>query len=219
MGPGSAFVRVGLLVTGDTSVRAAHSLQAHPAVDQIVVIGPATSKSFPVVDDASGCDVLVGAGPTAPALAQKHGVPLVWDGSESQPAVAVWGASPRGMTLALATREPDPRLVALAHPDCDAARGDGEVRFPDPVGRVTTADDSVDGRPLAVGKSPNGFAACLVEGAERRVTVVDHAAFMSGIALAAGVVIATGGDRPVWSEALTYLEAAAEMGLVMAESD
>ncbi len=43
-------MRIGLLVTGDTSVRAAHSLQAHPGVDEVVVIGPAQSKSFEVVE-------------------------------------------------------------------------------------------------------------------------------------------------------------------------
>lgn len=211
-------MRVGLLVTGDTSVRAAHSLQAHPDVDEIVVIGPATSKSFPVAADAKGCDILVGAGPTAPSLAAKQGVPLVWDGLEPAEGVAVWGALPHGVALALAAREPDPRLVALAHPDCEPARGNGSTRFPDPIGRLATSDDTLDGRPLAVGKSPNGYAACLVEGSKRRVAVVDHAAFMSGIALAAGVSVASDGERPVWAEALTYLETATEMGLVMAES-
>ncbi|HEU4318485.1 MAG TPA: hypothetical protein VFS66_00225 [Acidimicrobiia bacterium] len=211
-------MRVGLLVSGDVSVRAAHSLQAHPGIDDVVVVGPATSKSFPVVDDAGECDVLVGSGPDAPELAVKHGVGLIWDGLEAAPGALVWGASPQGIALALAAREPDPRLVALAHPDCPQSRGTHTVRFPDPVGRLEVHDDSVDGRPLATAKATNGFAACLVEGVDRRVAVIDHAGFMSGVALAAGVALSGGVGGPVWSDALAYLETATEMGLVMAES-
>ena len=215
--PGSALVRVGLLVSGDVSVRAAHSLQAHPTVEELVVIGPATSKSFQVVESAEGCDVLVGSGPGAPRLARDHGIPLIWDGLEPIDGAVVWGASPQGIALALASREPDPRLVAVAHPDFET-RGSHSIRFPDPVGRLDTQDDSVAGLPLAAGKSTNGFAACLVEGATRRVTVVDHAGFMSGVALAAGISVVDGTQRPVWSESLAYLETTTEMGLVMAES-
>jgi hypothetical protein len=48
--------------------------------------------------------------------------------------------------------------------------------------------------------------------------VVDHGGFLSGVALAAGIAALDGGDNPVWDAALSYLEAAIEMGLVMAES-
>lgn len=211
-------MRIGLLVTGDTSVRAAHSLQAHPGVDEVVVIGPAQSKSFEVVGTAAGCDCLVGSGDTAPRLAQRHGVPLIWDGLESHPGVAVWGASPEGIALALATREPDPRLVALAHPEVAEGPTTRATRFPDPVGRVEVRDEQLDGRPIAIGRSPNEFSACLVEGATRRVTVVDHGAFLAGVALAAAVSCLDGDERPVWDSALPYLQTVTEMGLVMAES-
>ena len=210
-------MRVGLLVSDDISVRAAHSLQAHPGVDEVVVVGPANSKSFPVVANADDCDVLVGSGPDAPGLAAKQGVALIWDGLGPAPGVLVWGASPHGIALALASREADPRLVALAHPDCQQGRGPHTIRFPDPVGRLEADDDSVDGRPLAIAKATSGFAACLVEGVDRRVAVVDHAGFMSGVALAAGVALVQGPGGSVWSDALSYLETATEMGLVMAE--
>jgi hypothetical protein len=49
------------------------------------------------------------------------------------------------------------------------------------------------------------------------VTVVDHGGFLAGVALAAGVAVTNGTGDPVWSDALPYLEAATEMGLVMAE--
>lgn len=218
MEPGPTFVRVGLLVTGDTAVRSAHSLQAHPGVHEVVVIGPARSKSFPVVESADGCDYLVGHGRTAPGLARKHGVPLIWDGQGPEDGVAVWGASPTGLAIALASRESDPQLVAVAHPDIEEGGTSRSTRFPDPVGRLGVFDGTLGGRPIALAHSPNEFAACLAVGASRRVTVVDHGGFMSGVALGAGLAVANGTGRPVWDGALPYLEAATEMGLVMAES-
>ena len=212
-------MRVGLLVTGDTAVRSAHSLQAHPGVDEVVVVGPARSKSFEVVPTAEDCDYLVGHGAAAPELARKHGVPLIWDGAEPGDGVAVWGASPTGLAIALASREADPRLVAVAHPEFDDKGGDRTTRFPEPIGRVGVVDSSLGGRPVALAGSPNDFAACLAVGATRRVAVVDHGAFMSGVALAAGIAVANGPVRPVWEDALPYLEAVTEMGLVMAESE
>jgi len=212
-------VRVGLLVTGDTAVRSAHSLQAHPGVDEVVVVGPARSKSFEVVPTAEDCHYLVGHGATAPGLARKQGVPLIWDGGEPEDGVAVWGASPTGLAIALASREADPRLVAVAHPEIDDKGSERTTRFPEPIGRVGVVDRSLGGRPVAVAGSPNDFAACLAVGATRRVAVVDHGAFMSGVALAAGIAVANGIARPVWEDALPYLEAVTEMGLVMAESE
>lgn len=219
MDSGPSFVKIGLLVTGDTAVRAAHSLQPHPGVDEVVVVGPATSKSFEVVESAEGCDYLVGHGESAPGLARKHGVPLIWDGDGPGDGIAVWGAAPTGLAIALAAREPDPRLVAVAHPEIDGRATSRTTRFPDPIGRAGVVDGSIGGRPVALAHSPNEFAACLAVGAHRRVAVVDHGAFMSGIALAAGLAVANGTARPVWDDALAYLEAAAEMGLVMAESE
>ena len=211
-------MRVGLLVTGDTAVRSAHSLQAHPGIDEVVVIGPAKSKSFTVVETAEGCDYLVGHGSSAPGLARKHGKPLIWDGEGPEDGVAVWGASPTGLALALSAREADPRLIAVAHPEIDDKGTTRTTRFPDPVGRVGVFDGTVGGRPVALAHSPNDFAACLAVGSSRRVTVVDHGAFLSGVALAAGLAAVNGSNRPVWDDALSYLETATEMGLVMAES-
>lgn len=212
-------MRIGLLVTGDVSVRAAHSLASHDGVDEVVVLGPATSKSFEVVKTAAGCDFLVGSGPSAIEQARKHAVPLIWDGNVAQDGAAVWGASPTGLALAMAAREPDPRLVAVAHPDLSVDTFDRTTRFPDPVGRVGVRETQLDGRPVAEAHSPNEFAACLAVGVNRRVTVVDHGHFLSGVALAAGIAVANGGGTAVWEKALPYLETATEMGLVMAESD
>ncbi|MGD2060717.1 MAG: hypothetical protein PVF87_07630 [Acidimicrobiia bacterium] len=182
------------------------------------MIGPATSKSFEVVDSAESCDYLVGSGPTAPGLARQKGRPLIWDGDQAENGVAVWGASPVGVAIALASREPDPRLVAVAHPGIDSNGSTRTTRFPDPVGRLGVRDEQVGGRPIALARSNNEFAACLAVGAGRRVTVVDHGDFLSGVALAAGIAAVGETPAPVWERALPYLEAATEMGLVMAES-
>ena len=209
-------MRLGLLVTGDISVRAAHSLAAHPTVDEVVVIGPARSKNFAVVNGAERCDFLVGSGDAAIGKAKPFDVPLVWDGDSAKRGVLVWGANPRGLALALADREEDPRLVAMAHPEAAAADGP-PVRFPDPIGRLNTHNGVYADRPLGVARSTSEFAACLVESAERRVTIVDDAGFLSGVALAAAIEVAIDGGGPVWDSSLSYLEAATEMGLVMAE--
>lgn len=209
-------MRIGVLVTGDEAVRAAHSLTAYPDVDEVVVIGSARSKSFPVVESAQGCDFLIGSGPDAPKRAADHGVPLVWDGESYAPGVHVWGGSPQGLTLAMASRESDPRLVAVAHPSLEGGR-DHRARFPDPIGRLDVADTTYAGHRLATAKSPNEFAACLAIGADRRVTIIDDGLFISGIALAAAVALLGEEPRPVWESALPYLQAVTKLGLVMAE--
>lgn len=209
-------MKIGVLVTGDVAVRAAHSLTAYPDVDEVVVIGPARSKSFKVVKSAKGCAFLIGSGPDAPELAAEQGVPLLWDGENPRAGVQVWGASPQGLTLAMASRESDPRLVAVAHPSLNGGR-DHRARFPDPIGRLDVADTTYAEHRLATATSPNEFAACLAIGADRRVTIIDDGIFLSGVALAAAIAAIRDDPRPVWESALGYLQAGTKMGLVMAE--
>ena len=85
----------------------------------------------------------------------------------------------------MADRESDLRLVAASHPDYEEGV-DHAVRFPEPVGAGAVTDLSYAGRRIALAHSGNRFAACLAVGARRRVTIVDDAAFLSGVALAAG---------------------------------
>lgn len=209
-------MRVGVLVTGDTAVRAAHSLSAHDSIKEVVVVGPARSRSFRVVSDAAECDFLLGSGPDAPGRAETLGKPLIWDGADPTQGVAIWGASPVGLGLALAAREPDPRIVAVAHPAFDDG-ADHQVRFPDPIGSVKVADAVYGGRHVALARSPDRFAACLAVGAARRVTIIDDGEFMAGVALAAGVAVIGDKPVPVWEDSLPYLRAAAAMGVVMAD--
>ena len=207
-------MKIGVLVTGDTAVRAAHSLSAHPGIESVVVIGPARSKSFDVVAAADDCDYLIGTGPDAIKKARKHGRPLIWDGENPAEGVAVYGASPPGLAVALAARESDPRVVAVAHPDVEGGH-DHVVRFPDPVGQLEVKDATYGGRRLAMAEATDKYAACIAIGAERRVTVIDEGPFMAGIALAAGVSVVDEAPRAVWDDALDYLRTATEMGLVM----
>jgi hypothetical protein len=213
---------VGVLIGGENAVRAAHSLAAEPSVDDLVVIGPATSNNFKVVKDPTGLDVLVGSGADAPRQARRHDLPLVWDGDRSEEGVLVWGASILGLAAAIGARQRKPALVAAAHPDAPA--GDGQsVRFARPVGatqvsRVKLDRDGSDATAVELGRSYNEYAACVVQTKKRQVTVVDVAAFLSGIALAAGVAAIRSSPTPVWDRALPYLEMAHSMGLVMAEA-
>lgn len=211
-------MKVGVLVTGDTAVRAAHSLSAQDGIASVVVIGPAKSKSFQVVENAAGCDVLVGSGARAPAMARKHGLPLVWDGNGPKRGVAVWGADPAGITISLGVGEPDPQLVAIAHPEISSNGGDRRVRFPAPVGLTMVRDTAVDGRPLAVGRSKNEYAASYVVAGSRTLTILEDAKFMAGVALAAGVSVLSEPPRPVWDDANTYLSTVLAMGLVLGEA-
>lgn len=211
-------MKIGVLVTGDTSVRAAHSLAAHPTVDDVVVIGPARSRNFEVTVSSEGCDFLIGSGDAATKKARSHDVPLIWDGDQATDGVAVWGANARGLTLALASRESDLRLVAVAHPDLPGG-ADHQARFPDPLGILDVLDTEYGGHQVAEARAPGEFAACLAIGADRRVTIVDDSGFLDGIALAAAVDVARAGVGPVWEAALPYLEAAISMGLVMAEDN
>lgn len=210
-------MKIGVLPTGDVAVRAAHTLAAQPGIDAVVVIGPAQSTSFPVKPDARGCDFLIGTGERAPDLAERHGVSLVWDGDRAVPGVAVWGASPEGLTIALMSENEEPTLVAVAHPE--AGSGEGMlVSFPGPVGALETTSRDYDGIHLAVARSQNGYSACYVRSAVRALTIVDDSRFLSGVALAAGVAALNGEPGPVWRSANRYLHTAIEMGLVMGES-
>jgi hypothetical protein len=214
-GPG---MKVGVLIGGgDHSVRAAHSLAADPLTEVVVVVGPAKSRSFKIVDDPSGLDVLVGSGPDAPKQARGFGLPLIWDGNDQVEGVRVWGASVSGLAAAMAMRERKVEVAAAAHPDHPPGTG-SSLRFARPVG-ATQVDGVAHGQlRVLVGKSYNEYAACLVMARKRRLTIVDRAAFLSGIALAAGLAVFADSPQAVWEDALPYLETATGMGLVMAEA-
>lgn len=211
-------MKVGVLIGGgDHPVRAAHSLAADPLTETVVVVGPAKSRSFKVVDDPSGLEVLVGSGPDAPKQARGFGIPLIWDGNEQVEGVRVWGASVSGLAAAMATRERRVEVAGAAHPDHPPGAG-SSLRFARPVGATQVDSVAHGSHQILVGKSYNEYAACLVMTRKRRLTIVDRAAYLSGIALAAGLAVFADSPRAVWDQALPYLETATGMGLVMAEA-
>ncbi len=209
-------MKVGVSASGDSAVRAAHSLAAHPRVESLVILGPASSRFYEVVTDPTECDLLVVSGPDAPARFAETGVPMVWDGDSLHPGVSVWGASPAGLAMALAVREGEPAVGLVAAPDLDESR-EQKVRFPEPIGVVGVSEVQIGGRTLLRGRASNGHIGAMATRGPRKVAIVDEAAFMAGVALAAGALVAGGEPGPVWDDALGYLTAAAEMGLVMAE--
>lgn len=210
-------MKVGVLIGGEASVRAAHSLSADPLVDELVVLGPAKSNNFKVVQSAEGLDVLVGSGARAPSEARKHKLPLIWDGDHASEGVSIWGASVVGLAAAIARRQRNPIVIAAAHPD--ASQGSGPaVRFAKPVGATQVTELALDGISVGLGKSYNKYAGCLVTTKKRQITVVDRALFLSGVALAAGLGVFNGEARAVWDQPLKFLDTAAGMGLVMAEA-
>lgn len=209
-------MKIGVPASGDRAARAAHSLAAHPSVDELVIVGPANSRFYEVITDPDDCDLLVVTGPDAPSRFAEAGVPMVWDGDNPAPGVKVWGASPVGLAVALARRESDPAVAAVAHPGFDAG-GEERLRFPDPVGRIAVKRTGAGDQALFAGRTETSYAAAVVEGPGRRVTIVDEAAFLTGVALAAGALVAGTEPGPVWDRALDYLNAVTEMGLVMAE--
>ncbi|MEX1037799.1 MAG: hypothetical protein WDZ96_02960 [Acidimicrobiia bacterium] len=211
-------MKVGVLIGGgDHSVRAAHSLAADPLTDLVVVVGPAKSRSFRVVDDPSGLDVLVGSGPAAPEQARQFGLPLIWDGNDVAEGVRVSGASISGLAAAMAARERKVDVAAAAHPDYPPGTGDS-VRFARPVGATQVDSVPLGPHTVLLGKSYTDYAACLVSTKKRELTIVDRAGFLSGIALAAGIAVFADSPRAVWDDSLSYLETATGMGLVMAEA-
>lgn len=210
-------MKVGVLITGDRAVRAAHSLYADPSNTEVVVIGPAKSRSFEVVDDAGRCDVLIGSGPSAPGRARQLGKPLIWDGDAPQDGVAVWGANVSGVAIAMSDRQTKVGKVAAAHPDYPTGTGES-VRFAKPVGATQTNASHIGDRSVLQGRSYNEYAGCLVTSKARNVTIIDRADFLAGVALAAGIAALNSGSSPVWGSSLKYLETATGMGLVMAET-
>lgn len=218
MEAGGPFVRVGILIGGPNAVRAAHSLDADPAIDEVVVVGPATSRNFDVIDDPTGLDFLVGSGDEAPLRARGFELPLVWDGDHATEGAKVWGASATGLALAMSMREKRTSLAASVHPDNPPGSG-RSVRLARPVGAAQVSERQIGDKIVLVGRSYNEFAGCLVKNRRRSVTIIDKADFLSGIALAAGVAAIKHDEAgPVWDAALPYLEMATGMGLVMAEA-
>ena len=198
-------------------MRAAHSLAAHPGIDSVAVLSPASSGHFPSADDPSGFDVVIGTD-GATDVAAAAGIPTATThGSSSGPGLT--GATVTGLALALAVGVDAISAVAVAVPG--ESGGDREVVFPSPLDARWAAQREIDGHDVFVADSEGSLGAAMVTGSDRHRVVIDDFSFMSGIALAAAaaVVLSDGVDMtaPVWTRADHYLRSAVEMGLVVGE--
>lgn len=209
-------MKVAIAVEGEVTTRAAQSLSSHPDVE-VVLLAPANSSQFEVVDTPEGCVAVFGAG-TAVRVAAASRLPAVTTaGLEGQPGVA-W-ASIQGLALALASDLDSIRRVAAAIPG--EPGGDETVVFPSPIDGRLAMDEKVDSRHLLVARGEGSLASALALGGNRHRAIMDDHRFMEAIALAAGVGVLGEGELtgavPVWERSGPYLQTAAEMGLVIGE--
>lgn len=209
-------MKVAIAVEGEVTTRAAQSLSSHPDVE-VVLLAPANSSQFEVVDTPEGCVAVFGAG-TAVRVAAASRLPAVTTaGLEGQPGVA-W-ASIQGLALALASDLDSIRRVAAAIPG--EPGGDETVVFPSPIDGRHAMDEKVDSRHLLVARGEGSLASALALGGDRHRAIMDDHRFMEAIALAAGVGVLGEGELteavPVWERSGPYLQTAAEMGLVIGE--
>lgn len=211
-------MRVAVVVEGDLTLRAAHSLATHSRIESVSVLGPTESNSFDVVDSVAGYDLVVGRDRAAD-LAAQHGVPAVVSG-ESGGSGGVEQCSIEGLALALAVGMEDLEHVAIALPGAPA--GDDTFTFPSPIDQRQVVTEFTQSHAILVGRGEAAVAAAMACGADIHRVVLDDHSFMAGIALASGVGVfldtgETDGSVPAWTEASSYLRTAIDMGLVMGE--
>lgn len=209
-------MRLVVVVDGETTTRAAHSLSTHPGVEQVAVLGPAKSTHFDTVTSLAGFDAVVGTDKAA-APSREAGLPVIVSGDLPGQA-GVSGASIPGLALALAVGVEGVHSVAVAVPGEEM--GDETVTFPSPIDARPAHRELFDGHEVQVADS-NELAAAMVLGESRHRVVVDHPPFLAGIALAAGIGVFLEGPVtepiPTWTRSRAYLRTAVEMGLVVGE--
>ncbi|MFP3915198.1 MAG: hypothetical protein ACLFWM_10005 [Actinomycetota bacterium] len=210
--------RFAVAVDGDVTTRAAHSLSTHPGIE-VVLLAPATSRQFDVVDSPAGCRAVVGT-ERALRAAQSAGLPAVTAGdTDGLPGVA-WASLP-GLALALAAALEGVDTVAVALPG--EPEGSREVVFPSPIDARRVRPEAVDSHTVWMGGGDGSLAAALSLGGEHDRVILDDHLFMSAIALAAGAVLLVEDQTPgrvaVWERSEPYLRAVTDMGLVLAERE
>lgn len=209
-------MRVAVAVEGDVTTRAAQSLSTHPDVE-VVLLAPATSTQFKVVETPDGCAAVFGAD-KASRTAAEAGLPSVLTNDTDDRSGLRW-ASIEGLALALAADMDDLHTVAIAVP-ADAG-GTDTVVFPSPIDGRSAEERQMGGRSIFVAGVDGPLASALAFGLNRHRVVMDDHRFMEAIALAAGVGIlmedGIAGSVPVWERSGPYLRAATDMGLVIGE--
>lgn len=209
--------RVLIAVEGEVTMRAAQSLATHPGVDQISLLAPAKSASFPTVERATGYDLVLGRG-VAAEVGADEGITAIVEGTLAGQA-GLYHASIAGLALSLAVGTQGVDIVGIAEPG--EPQGSRRLVFPSPIDARNAREERLDGHELLVASGAGPLAAAIVLGGDRHRVIVDDHHFMAGIALAAAAAIALNdppqGPEPVWTRALDYLRAAVDMGLVIGE--
>jgi hypothetical protein len=209
--------RILIAVEGELTMRAAQSLASQPGVDQLSLLAPAKSASFPTVERATGYDLVVGR-TVAAEVGANEGIPAVVEGTlKGQP--GIYHASIQGLAMALAVGVDEVETVAIATPG--DPQGRDQLVFPSPIDSRKARAKRVDGHEVLVASGPGPLASAIVLGANRHRVIVDDHHFMAGIALAAAAAVALTDppheSLPVWTRAVDYLRVAVEMGLVIGE--
>lgn len=209
-------MKVAIAVEGEVTTRAAQSLSSHPDVE-VVLLAPAQSSQFEVVDTPEGCVAVFGAGTAVRVAAASHLPAVTTTGLDGGPGVA-W-ASIQGLALALGSDLDSIGCIAAAIPG--EPGGEETVVFPSPIDGRQAVEEKVDSRSVLVARGEGALASALALGGDRHRAIMDDHLFMEAIALAAGVgVLGEGevtGAVPVWERSGPYLRTATEMGLVIGE--
>lgn len=209
-------MRVAVAVEGDVTTRAAQSLSAHPDVE-VVLLSPATSSQFQVVDTPAGCAAVFGTVHAA-RVASEVGLPAVVT-NNGDPGPGLHWASLEGLALALSAEMEEAQTVAVAVPG--DAGGEDTIVFPSPIDGRSAYQKAVGPRSVYVAGTEGPLAAALAIGRDRHRVILDDHHFMQAIALAAAVGILMEDPitvpMPVWERSGLYLRTAAEMGLVIGE--
>lgn len=210
-------MRVVVVVEGEVTTRAAHSLAAHPEIEAVALLAPSRSEHFPTTDNPDDFDVVVGSG-NAVTVAEGAGLPAVVTGRLGDQR-GVSGASVMGLALALSVGVDNVEMVALAVPG--EANGGTMVTFPAPIDSRPARQERYDGHPVLIAPGEGTVAAVMVLATKRHRVIVDDHSFMQAIALAAGVGVLIEGPvtdpTTAWTQAGPYLRTAVTMGLVIAE--
>jgi hypothetical protein len=217
--PGSSTVRdMRVAVRAHTEIlsRAATALAAHPAIDQIGLIGRRPGRAWRSrmieIDDAEGFEVALGVDHRAEA----RGAVLVTPADAPDDGPTVTWADPTGLARALAGPDRTPARTING----SQVRSGTRLAFPAPVGYLH-ARETRQGVLLApVEGRVAGVLAIAEDGSSR--AAIDDIHFLHAVCLAAGVLLAPAaidGPRPVWDQASDYLDACRSFGLVTAESE
>ena len=204
----------------DADLRVAHVLAGEGL--EVALYGGAKSSRYPIAEDPSGYDVVVGYSTTALEVAEKAGAAAVTAADvQESPVPTVAGASLLGVALAIAGRleadGSDVLRVAIAHPGGSSLGGVG-LSFPSPVGKARGTVLSEAPLNVVSASTQEPWAAIVVETNTGDQAVVDEHRFLVAISLAAGVaLLPPAGIVKVWDVPHVYLSRAEAMGLVAAK--